>query len=79
VRSGALARWLHVDALHPEDSQVTQALLARCERRGLPVHAWTVNDPGRMRSLALQGVGAVMADDPERLAAELQAVRVGAP
>ena len=70
-----LARILHADAFHPNDAQVTQALLDRWHRRGLPVHVWTVNDPTRMRTLAQLGAGAIMADDPERLAHEVASVR----
>lgn len=68
LRGGAAARWLHVDALHPQDTQVDPALLRRCHARGLPVHVWTVNDPARMRQLARAGVGALIGDRPEDLA-----------
>ena len=68
LRGGAAARWLHVDALHPQDAQVDEALLRRCHARGLPVHVWTVNDPARMRQLAAAGVGALIGDRPEDLA-----------
>lgn len=68
LRSGRAARWLHVDALHPEDRQVDAPLLARCRRRGLPVHVWTVNDAIRMEELAREGVGGVIGDDPSVLA-----------
>lgn len=68
LRSGALARWLHVDALHPQDGQVDAALLARCARRGLPVHVWTVNDEARMAELARAGVAGLIGDDPAVLA-----------
>jgi glycerophosphoryl diester phosphodiesterase len=68
LRGGAPARWLHVDALHPEDRQVDEALLRRCRARGLPVHVWTVNDPQRMGQLARAGVGALIGDRPEDLA-----------
>lgn len=68
ARSGALARWLHVDALHPQDRQADDATLARCARRGLPVHVWTVNDEARMTALARAGVGGLIGDDPAALA-----------
>lgn len=68
LRSGALARWLHVDALHPQDRQVDDALLERCARRGLPVHVWTVNDEARMAALARAGVAGLIGDDPAVLA-----------
>jgi glycerophosphoryl diester phosphodiesterase len=68
LRGGAAARWLHVDALHPEDRQVSAALLARARNRDLPVHVWTVNDPSRMRELARVGVAGIVGDDPATLA-----------
>lgn len=68
LRSGRAARWLHVDALHPEDRQVDASLMARCRARGLPVHVWTVNDPARMEELVRAGVGALIGDDPAVLA-----------
>lgn len=67
LRGGALARWLHVDALHPRHDQIDDALLERCRRRDLPVHTWTVNDEGRARSLLDGGVSALIGDDPDVL------------
>lgn len=68
VRGGALAGWLHVDALHPHESQVDDAMRERAAARGLPLHVWTVDDPERMRSLVRDGAAAVMGDDPTLLA-----------
>lgn len=65
LRSGALARWLHVDALHPHHEQVDPALLARCRDRQLPVHVWTVNDRDAARSLLDAGASALIGDDPD--------------
>lgn len=70
--TAALAGWLHVDALHPHASLVDDALLGRAAERRLPVHTWTVNDPGRVRALCRAGVGAVIGDDPEALARQLR-------
>ena len=64
LRGGALAGWLHVDALHPELEQVDAALRERAAARGLPLHVWTVNDPETMRRLAREGVAGVIGDDP---------------
>lgn len=68
LRTGSLARWLHVDALHPQDGQVDRALLARCARRDLPVHVWTVNDEARMAELTRAGAAGLIGDDPAVLA-----------
>jgi glycerophosphoryl diester phosphodiesterase len=68
LHGGALARWLHVDALHPEDRQVDAGLLAFARNHDLPLHVWTVNDPRRMQELARAGVGGIIGDDPTALA-----------
>jgi glycerophosphoryl diester phosphodiesterase len=68
LRSGVLARWLHVDALHPEDRQVDASLLAFARNHDLPLHVWTVDDPRRMQELSRAGVGAIIGDDPVALA-----------
>ena len=67
LRSGSLAGWLHVDALHPHESQVTPELVLRTHARGLKLNTWTVNDLKRISSLYALGVDAIMGDDPEVL------------
>ncbi len=67
LRTGGLAPWLHVDALHPHYSQVDAALLAKARARGLMVNVWTVNDPQQVARLAALGVDGIMADDPDQL------------
>lgn len=67
LRRGALAPWLHVDAIHPHHSLVDGALMERAHRRGLAVNTWTVNDEADARRLMALGVDAIMGDDPERL------------
>jgi glycerophosphoryl diester phosphodiesterase len=67
LRSGRLARWLHVDALHPELDQVTSDVLQRSRRRNLPIHVWTVNAPERIRDLRAAGVAGIIGDDPHDL------------
>jgi len=68
LRGGVLARWLHADALHPEDRQVDVNLLAFARNHDLPLHVWTVDDPRRTQELARAGVGAIIGDDPVALA-----------
>lgn len=65
---GALAGWLHVDALHPHHAQVDDAMLRRAAERGLPLNVWTVNDAEAMERLARAGAAGVMGDDPIVLA-----------
>jgi len=67
LRSGALAGWLHVDAIHPHHSQVTAGLVVRAHGRGLAVNTWTVNDAREVRRLLALRVDAIMGDDPAAL------------
>ena len=69
LRSGWLAGWLHVDALHPHHSQVTRDLVSRAHQRGLMVNVWTVNENAEVARLLALDVDGVMADDPARLRA----------
>jgi glycerophosphoryl diester phosphodiesterase len=52
-------------AVHPWDPTVTEALVSAAHRRGLAVNVWTVNDPGRMRTLAAWGVDGIITDRPD--------------
>lgn len=52
-------------ALHPRHEAVTPELVAAVHHRGLAVHAWTVDDPERIRWLAGAGVDAVITNVPD--------------
>ncbi len=67
LRNGSLARWLHVDAIHPHMKQVDAALIDRAKARGLMVNTWTVNDAHEVKRVKALGIDAIMADDPEAL------------
>jgi len=58
-------------ALH--QTLCSPASVAAAHRRGVPVFAWTVNDPEAMRRLASLGVDAIVSDDPKRALATLSA------
>ncbi|MGI8869693.1 MAG: glycerophosphodiester phosphodiesterase [Mycobacteriales bacterium] len=51
-------------AVHPHERSVDAGLVETAHGLGLRVHAWTVNDPDRIRRLAGLGVDAVITDDP---------------
>lgn len=66
--TGAL-RWprLRLSCVAAHERRVTVALLRACGRRGLPLLAWTVNRPRRMRQLAALGVAGILSDHPALL------------
>lgn len=49
------------------------AAVAAAHRRGVPVFAWTVNDPELILRFASLGVDAIVSDDPKRALATLSA------
>lgn len=65
LRSAWPAGWLHVDGLHAPHAAVDAEFVARARRRGLAVHAWTVNDPSEAIRLVSLGATAIISDDPQ--------------
>jgi glycerophosphoryl diester phosphodiesterase len=53
-------------ALHVRKDAVTTEVLARAAHAGLPVRAWTVNDPAETARLRAAGVEGIFTDFPER-------------
>jgi glycerophosphoryl diester phosphodiesterase len=52
-----------------EGRQVTtERFVRRAQRRNIPVHVWTVDDPGLMRTLLAWGVDGIQTDRPDLLA-----------
>ncbi|MDT8442783.1 MAG: glycerophosphodiester phosphodiesterase family protein [Desulfuromonadales bacterium] len=66
-RALALAAQLRAIAFHPRATAVTRPMVAACKHLGLPVHAWTVDDPGLARRLMRAGVTGFFANDPKAL------------
>ena len=56
----------------PEGFELSPAhrLVERLHSKGVPLHPWTVNHPGRMRELARLAVASITTNDP-RLAVEV--------
>jgi glycerophosphoryl diester phosphodiesterase len=61
-----LAERVGARALHLRKDAVTGAVVARAGRAGLPVRAWTVNDPAETAHLRAAGVDGIFTDFPER-------------
>ncbi len=66
----ALAQQIAAVAVHPNVGLVSRPLVAACRARNLPVHVWTVDDPGQARSLARMGVHGIFTNDPARFKVE---------
>jgi glycerophosphoryl diester phosphodiesterase len=58
------ARFMSLEAEHPNNVDVTSELVQRVHARGRRVHTWTVNDPYDMRRLRACGVDGIFTDDP---------------
>jgi glycerophosphoryl diester phosphodiesterase len=59
-------------ALHPKQTLITAARLARWKARVPRVHTWTVNDSSRAIELAALGVDCLITDEPGKLRRALE-------
>jgi glycerophosphoryl diester phosphodiesterase len=55
---------LGATSLHVDHSLCTVDTIRHWRRRGFAVHAWTVDDPARLRVLSAAGLDGVFANDP---------------
>jgi glycerophosphoryl diester phosphodiesterase len=60
--------------LAPRGDLVTPDLVEKAHESDLPVVAWTINEPKRMRRLIAAGVDGIMSDYPDRLVQALKEV-----
>jgi glycerophosphoryl diester phosphodiesterase len=52
--------------LHPEHTLCTEKTVKTWHTAGMPINAWTVDDPLELARLAKLGVDGVFANDPAR-------------
>ena len=69
----ARAESRRLQAIHPHDLLVDAAFVRRAHDAGLGVNVWTVDDPDRVRELALIGVDAIITNRPAATRAALAA------
>jgi glycerophosphoryl diester phosphodiesterase len=71
LRAPLLLRAARANGLSLHHAVVSPALVAAAHRRGVPVLAWTANDPGLVERLAADGVDGIVSDDPGMAASTL--------
>lgn len=71
ARKGWIGRWIGASLVHPQHTLCTEESVKRWHRAGMPVNAYTVDDPDELRRLASLGVDGVFANDPGRALAVL--------
>jgi len=70
--SGPLSLWAGRDAVHPANAGLREEKVRLWHARGRQVAVWTVDDPGRARTLAGWGVDSVITNRPGLLRAALR-------
>lgn len=55
---------LKAEAFHPEVAQVGRPMISACNEAGLPVIAWTVDEPKVVKSLLRAGVKGIFTNNP---------------
>ncbi len=63
LRKGWVGNWTGASVVHPQHTLCTEASVGRWHRAGMPVNAWTIDDPHELRRLARLGVDGVFAND----------------
>jgi len=64
ARRGWLGSLIGASAFHPQHVLCTEETVKAWHAAGIPVNAWTVDDPAELRRLAALGVDGVFANDP---------------
>ncbi len=64
ARTGWVGRAIGVSLVHPQNTLCTEKRVKEWHTAGMPINAWTVDDPAELRRLAAIGVDGVFANDP---------------
>jgi len=73
LRRGWVGNWMGATLLHPQSTLCTADSVRAWHTAGLPINAWTVDDPAELIRLARLGVDGVFANDPAHAIAVLDA------
>jgi len=63
MRRGWIGNWTGASVVHPQHTLCTEKSVDAWHRAGMPVNAWTVDDPDELRRLARIGIDGVFAND----------------
>ncbi len=74
MRRGWVGQWTGASLLHPHSALCTPASMQAWHTAGLPINAWTVDEPAELTRLARLGVDGVFANDPAHALAVFQAM-----
>jgi glycerophosphoryl diester phosphodiesterase len=64
MRTGWVGRWIGASLVHPQHTLCTEERVRAWHTAGLPINAWTVDDPAELRRLVALGIDGVFANDP---------------
>ncbi|MGE0872889.1 MAG: glycerophosphodiester phosphodiesterase [Kofleriaceae bacterium] len=64
LRKGWIGRWMGASLYHPQSTLCTETTMRSWHDRGVPVNAWTVDDPDELLRLSALGVDGVFCNDP---------------
>lgn len=74
MRRGWVGTWMGASVLHPQHVLCTHDLVKNWHTAGMPVNAWTVDDPAELTRLATIGVDGVFSNDPAHALSVLSAL-----